>query len=242
MAPRRWLYLSGLALILAAFAGPRVVPLYDGVGFPDQPYQFMNGSNPPSPVEQTVPVRDLDQYTTTLQSLESGPQVQVFFDAGSITLPGGAPDVSLEAKPEAPTSQPTSGALAGNVYLLTVVSTPGPPKITNSRAKVFMRLPQNTTSKTPVVMVHRAAGGQWGTLTTTKTGSDVYEAQFSGVGEYALAINLAAAPPSSSAHSANKPSAAGLPLLLVAIMVGLIAISILVIRLASAKPHDPPRN
>ena len=241
MKTRRWLYLSGLVLILAAFAGPRVVPLYDGVGFPDQPYQFMNGSNPPSPVEQTVPVRDLDQYTTTLQSLESGPQVQVFFDAGSITLPGSATEVSLEAKPEAPTSRPTSGTIPGNVYLLTVVSTPGPPKITNSRAKVFMRLPQNTTSKTPVVMVHRAAGGQWGQLATTKTGNDVYEAQFAGPGEYALAVNAAAAP-SSAAHSAAKPASRSLPLLLVALLVGIIIVSIAVIRLASAKPHEPPRQ
>lgn len=237
MTPRRWLYLSGLALIAAAFIGPRVVPLYDGVGFPDLPYEFVGSSNPPSPVEQTVPAADLSQYTTTLQTLESGAQVQVFFDAGSITLPGGAPEVSLEAKPEVPAGALSPGTIPGNVYQITVTSTSGPPKIANARAKVFERLPQNTKSSTPVVMVYRPAGGRWRRLTTTKPGNDVYEAQFAGVGEYALAINAApvAATP---AASPAKPVSNHAALLLIAGLVGLIVVVIMAIRLVSVRRHE----
>lgn len=241
MTSRRWLYLSGLALIAATLIGPKVMPLYDGVGFPDLPYEYVGSTNPPSPVEQSVPAADLNQYTTTLQTLESGPQVQVFFDVGSITLPHGATEVTLEAKPETPTGTLTSGKIPGNVYLITAASNPGPPHINTDRAKIFERLPQNTPSKTPVVMVYRPEGGAWRELATTKPGNDVYEARFAGVGEYALAVDAAPSPSAKPTSPAGTPSSHQ-ALLLTALVVGLILVVLLLIRLASVKSHEPPKG
>ncbi|HEY2004536.1 MAG TPA: hypothetical protein VGH44_05485 [Candidatus Saccharimonadia bacterium] len=240
MTPRRWLFVSGLAILATALIGPRVVPLYDGVGFPDQPYQFVAGggqtNTPPSPAEQTVPESDLSQFGAALQSLEFGPQVRVNFDAQSITLPDGATEVKLTATPEAPTDQPSPGTIAGNVYLISADSTPGPPSVSNQHAQVFLRLPQNVSLKTPPVMIYRTPGGKWKQLDTTQVGSDVYEATFNGWGEYALAINL----PQPS--STPKPSSSYQLPLLAGIIIGAIVVLLATIRFRVGKKREHPKS
>jgi hypothetical protein len=208
--PQRLLLFAGLALLAAAFAGGRIVPLYDGVGFPDEPYRYLNSATPANGAEQTVTVASLGNYTTVLQTSETGPQFTANFTAGSITLPPGASAAHLAVEPAAPVDQPDGGKIYGNVYALEVSSSPRPPKINADQAGIALRLPQGSPGDpAPTVVFRTGGGGKWQPLDTTQVGADVYAGPFKGNGQYALAVGnfkiLEEAKPGTKPHTASSP-------------------------------------
>jgi hypothetical protein len=242
---RRWLLaVAAAGLLVVAIAGGVIVPLYDGVGFPDEPYRYL-GKTPlttaqPQPVEQTVPSSTLASNTVMLQSTEFGPQVAVNFTAGAITLPAGASEVHLSAIPEAASGAPASGSIAGNLYQITLSSTPGSPRIKNNLAGILLRLPQDATFRLPPVMEYRTADGQWKALNTVQTGADIYQAQFAGPGEYTLVINANGATTNRSA--AKPPAAHSTDWLLIGLGGGILLALVMVIRVLGSGLNDSKRQ
>jgi hypothetical protein len=229
--------LSALGIMAAALVGPRVVPLYDGVGFPDQPYKYVGQDNAPAAIQQEFSAADVAGPGITLQSAESGPQVKVVFAHDALTLPKGATHLHLSATPETITAQPSSGSITGNVYAIAATTGSGSLSVKPGFGTVYLRLPENVSFTSPPVMVYRRSGGQWQRLQTQQPGADIYSAPFSGSGEYAVALNTQAP---ATGESTTKQTAKHKPaLLLPALVIGLLAMIIGVIRLANTRKHDP---
>jgi hypothetical protein len=241
LRPAWWFALAGALGLAGLLVAPRVMPLYDGIGFPDQPYQYAGpaaGGSRPAPVSTTVPASQL-HTGVTLASIETGPQIKAVFGPGAITLPGSAAEVVLSATPTAPTRSSGPGKLVGNVYAVQGTSHPGPPEIKAGFANIYLRLPQQVSFSSPPVVVYRPSGAAWQVLSTTQTGADIYAADFKGWGDYALAVNVSS--PASAHSSGHTTSAHRNPALLVAAgVVALITVVIVVIRLRSSGSHGAP--
>ena len=239
MTTKRILILTGSAVLLAAAISPHVVPLYDGVGFPDEPYRYVGQTitQAPTGINQTIPVGDLNQYGAAASSQEVGPQISIYFQQQSVKLPDKA-SFTVTAAPTAPTLQPASGRVASNVYVVQTSSTSGTPRFDVGKSAVFLRLPgDKPTNK--VALVYRASdSAQWQTQPTTKTGSDIYRASFQGSGQYALATGLDQPSPAALRTEAGRlqPFLRFLPWLLFG---GVIAAAILVARYRKPKSQPP---
>jgi hypothetical protein len=221
----------------AAWTGPRVVPLYDGLGFPDQPYEYVGQNNAPQAVQQDYSADKVAGPGITLQSAESGPQVKVVFAHGSIIMPAGTDHLTVSATPEAISQQPSSAAIAGNVYRIAATG-PGTTEIKPGFAAVYLRLPQGVSFHSPPVVVFRPTDGPWRQLATLQSGNDIYSASFAGWGEYALALaSHSAGATAASAATRHRASTWWWP----AVIAGLIALMIVAIRLANTK-HVPAKK
>jgi hypothetical protein len=180
-----WLTLAGLAVSAASLAGPRIVPLYDGVGFPDEPYRYVSrpsATPPASAAVQTIPLYGLDDSVFSVVSEEGGPQVSINLSSRALSVPKPATEVVLRADPKAPTDQPAGGTIAGNVYVVSATSQPGPPSIRNQDVSLSLRLPQDVQTTIPPKIIYRTHGGKWRALNTLQVGADIYEVHFQGVG------------------------------------------------------------
>lgn len=235
----RALAAAGLALGLAWLTAPGV-PLYDGVGFPDEPYRYVQRppgvkpTQPPTPaIGQVTAGKGVSNDFFDAPSDEKGPQVEVYSSAGALT---GAPDVrsfAVRADPIAPGPAASWLTIDGNVYRLRLTSTPpGPVGLAPVTDQVWAWIALRATSSKPhhPTFVYRTtATGPWRVLHTEQTGNDIFAANVVGSGDYALAyIKQATAKPASSG---------GVPLTVIALIVtlGLIALAIVGIRIARSR-------
>src|SRR5881409_3272013 len=94
---------------LGALLSPAAVPLYDGVGFPDEPYRFVppRGDNPAA-TTATVSLRvsgGVNSGGLLANSAELGPQVSVYAPPRAFQAPAGSTaPIRLTATPVAVTS------------------------------------------------------------------------------------------------------------------------------------------
>lgn len=129
MAPRtsagwRALVVAGLAVLavvlLAPGAGP---PLYDGIGFPDDPYRWVQ---PPAGAAKTPAVTPASVTLTPSAdgtvpgaqglSAEKGPQIAFAVADGALTVPAGTRRVTLKAEAAAnPATSPAAGTLVSHL-------------------------------------------------------------------------------------------------------------------------------
>jgi hypothetical protein len=185
---------AGVALVIAWLSAPGV-PLYDGVGFPDEPYRYVQP--PPGAQGRKAPTSAAGHVSAAkgvsndffdAPSGEQGPQVEVYASAGALR---GAADVTafqVRADPIAPVG---GGSVDGNVYRLRLTSTPaGTVTLAPVTAQVWAWIALRATSSSPhgPVIVYRPGDtGAWQSLHTEKTGNDVFAANVVGPGDYALA-------------------------------------------------------
>ena len=189
----RLLALAAALLAMAWVLGPagRTPPLYDGLGFPDQPYRYVSvpagysQGQGPSTASATVEVSSGDSSTYDVSSSELGPQVEVFVNAKDLHLPPGSTLAHVRATPVATATQPSDGEVWGNVYRLSVSTDTGPGTIRAGGAldSIRMRAP---TGPPPVAGIEFDNGSGWRRLTASKIGNDIYSAPLAGVGEYAV--------------------------------------------------------
>lgn len=192
--------LLGLSIILIATAiacNKHAVPIYDGVGFPDEPYRYVN---PPSADLRTSTPPSAATATTTLtnggsaseissNSDEQGPQVVLYISPNSLTADPSATSLTITAKPVdvASSDQPTDGVVAGNGY---VVSTDSPSTFHDqmNTSIIDLRLPQAYSKTTALTgFEFRPTGSTaWKKVETLQVGSDIYQTPFKGFGEYAM--------------------------------------------------------
>ena len=196
--------LAALLLVgLGRLLSPSAVPVYDGIGAPDEPYRYVA---PPAGAAKTADatsgratsplVGGVSSYGMSVATAESGPQFSLFVPPKALATTGRSLEVAVA--PEAPTDQPSGRRIDGNVYAVTIKAA-GPVTLTPqaSLATLYLR---STTAKQPgPVMEYRAkATDPWTALKTSRGGMDVYVSSFPGPGQYALAFSATAAKKGSS--------------------------------------------
>ncbi|MFL6139348.1 MAG: hypothetical protein ACJ74O_16305 [Frankiaceae bacterium] len=242
--------LAGLALAWSAW--PATVPLYDGVGFPDEPYRFVDpppgyqaSAAPTTGTGSSAVSNGINLQSVVAQSAEQGPQVVVAIVPGDLHVPAGATKVTLRARPVGPDVQPAGGDIDGNLYRVsagtdvagTVTFQPSAGATGSASSGITMRA---TAFREPgPVMVYRPApGARWQPRPTERVGNDVYRTSFAGLGDYALAFGL----PQPGAGGSGG-SGGGLPLawlLVAALAVALVAL-VVAVRISRGRAgREPP--
>ena len=189
----RWLALSVL-FVLTWFASGAGVPLYDGVGFPDQPYRYVTvptGAKhgpAPAPALASSPVKDGSSIgEITVQSNEQGPQILLQLLPGFVLAPKAAHIAGVSATPLAPDPAPIDGKVDGNVYRLSLTSDVGTASFGPNVGDAFLYLRAASLKPAPPVMEYRPApASPWVRLHTVKAGTDIFVISFRGAGDYAL--------------------------------------------------------
>lgn len=188
------LFLSGLAVILAAMCNNKIVPLYDGVGFPDEPYRYVKKSPdlpptaPPTEAHGTSTVKNsLNNQLLYPSSQEQGPQISLFLPRNAIKTGASATKIDLYAKPIAPDSQPGNGVIAGNIYRISATSDSEEvlPNGDATIGTISLRLPKGEAAG-PIMEYRPAPNAHWRILKTNQVGTDVYQSELQGLGDFVL--------------------------------------------------------
>jgi hypothetical protein len=192
-AARRWLLLSVLGLVLAWIVAPAVVPIYDGIGNPDEPYRFVkpppgvSAGKPPTTAKVTLPVHNGVSEAGYANSAENAPQVSLYLPSGALGVSASATSVIVTAQPQAPSSPtPSDGTIASNVYRIAASAggQAAPVKGTGNQAPTLqMRAP---SAQQPGPVFERVVNGKWTDVRTLRVGNDIYQTQLSGFGDWAL--------------------------------------------------------
>jgi hypothetical protein len=126
----RGIILVALVLLGIGWAvAPRSAqPLYDGVGFPDEPYRFVQRpagtkvTKPPTVAEGTAAVTRRSNGQLDASSAEVAAQVSVTIPAGMLRVPAEPTSVKLVIRPDKPVAPPPGKYLWSNVYDITLTS------------------------------------------------------------------------------------------------------------------------
>jgi hypothetical protein len=157
--------LAGVALALAIqVAAPLGVPLYDGV-IVQEPYRYLHPIGDqigdPTSFQSSPAVAGEVSPDFVAATTENPPQVQLVVkdDAFQLTPGATALQVSITAV-EPPSVAPPDGAIAGNVYRVTVTDQAGAPlapKPCDRCITLVLRSPPDV----PTPRLERFAGGEW---------------------------------------------------------------------------------
>ena len=234
----RWL-LAGLAALLVAWlVAPAVVPIYDGPGFPDEPYRYVHAPNgkatkPPTVAKANVSVNAAGLSAAAYSnSAEQGPQIVLYLPAGSLKAPAGVTTIQVSETPLAPSPPlPTDGTITTNVYRVAATTDKGPVQIVgkseNQIPTLQMRAP---SSQQPGPVYERRTADGWQRVATLRVGQDIYQASAAEFGDYAL-VQLKDAP------KTGGSSGGGVNVGLLAVGIGLLALAgiILAIRITRSR-------
>lgn len=190
------LLVAAAVLVLGWLVAPHPVPLYDGVGMPDEPYRYVA---PPSGYRSTPPVTtaqtqiDLQGGVSCCElearSGEQGPQVALYVPRGGLRAPGDGP-LTVVAQPVAPppgAAPVAKGKFEGNAYRVSARSAAGAAALTPEGARATLQLRAlSGNTPGPKMFFRPDAGTPWRMLPTGKVGFDIFESQFVGTGDYVL--------------------------------------------------------
>lgn len=212
-----------LLVALGRLASPAAVPVYDGVGAPDEPYKYVGRSNAPAAsVSTTVPASRRSSVALTLRSAEKGPQVVLDLAADGFDVT--TPTLTITATPlAADGTQVPQGTIDGNAYRIT--ATPGA-RLRPDRAQGFLYLRAAVMTRPDPVIVHRASPtSAWTAAKTTRAGQDILATPFRATGDYAV-VSLPGAKPLSQSGGLSGTRL----LVLVGGVLLLVVLTILVLR------------
>ena len=227
------------ALLVAWLVTPAVVPIYDGAGFPDEPYRYVQSpdgkpTKPPTTAHAIVSVNAAGLSSAGYSnSAEQGPQIVLYIPAGSLQAPSGATGIAVSETPLAPTPPlPTDGTIVTNVYRVTATTPQGPVqmvgKTENQMPTLQMRAP--STRQPGPVFEHRTSTG-WARAATLRVGQDIYQASAPQFGDWAL-VQLKVAPKKAASSSGGGVNVG---LLVAGVAVLVLAGIILAIRVARTR-------
>lgn len=233
MTPRRLAGLAGVALAAAWLVAPASVPLYDGVGFPDEPYRYV--AAPPgataTPAVTTATYRVSATGSTFPETIffysgESGPQVSILLRS-TLAAPPGTRGIVFTAAPVAPDGPVPGAEVVGNVYRFTAEADPARGRVTmtprpDATGKLILRA--TTARLGPVVHFREGPGAPWRALETDRAGQDTWGTSPVGFGDYVLAY-----PPGAGLGQEEEgggSSYAVLTLSLLALVLGVILVSV----------------
>jgi hypothetical protein len=192
---RRWPALLAAVAIgwLAASGG---VPLYDGLGFPDEPYRFVG--TPPAGVKHgpaatvhfeisSATRNGANTERLDVSSDEQGPQVLLVLPPGAARVSAPGP-VTARVDALAPDAQPADGVIDGNVYRISLGAAPTTSVTLGAGAGAALVYLRGVSLKpaAPVMEFRPAATAGWRQLRSRRSGQDVFVAAFAAPGDYAL--------------------------------------------------------
>jgi hypothetical protein len=227
-------------LLVAWLAFPALVPIYDGVQFPDEPYRYVQSPNGTPTKAPTAAHANIGVNAQGLcnagysNSAEQGPQVVFYVPAGSLHAPAGATSIAVSETPLAPSAPlPTDGTIVTNVYRVAATTPQGPVQIVgkteNQMPTLQMRAP--TAQQPGPVYEHRTAAG-WTRQSTLRVGQDIYQATAPEFGDWAL-VQLKVTP--KPATSGGGGGGINVGLLVAGVAVLLLAGIIMAIRVARTR-------
>ena len=197
MPARRLWALGALLVGLGWLVTPAAVPVYDGVGVPDEPYRYVvrpagaQPTAPPTTGSASTPVaKGLSVNGLIVTTAEQTAQISLFVPPQALAAKAGP--IVVKETPEAPADQPAGMKIAGNVYLVSITSPDGPVTTTDKMAiaSLYLRAPDGSDGW---VMEYRPVRTDpWQSLDTSRGGTDSHVASFKGAGEYALARSTGA--------------------------------------------------
>ena len=222
---------AGVLLVAAGLLlSPTVVPVYDGIGQPDEPYRYVDRPDgaqvtaEPTSASMTSPVQGgLALHGMNVATKEVAPQFALFLPPRALQA-AGARTLTVTATPQAAVSDPPVGKRAdGNAYLVGF-SVPGTTLTPQAAlATVSMRA---TTAEQPPPQIHYrpAATEPWQPLQTARAGTEIYATRFPGPGQFQLVFG-----------PRPEEGSSRLPLVLVAVLVVAAAV-LVVVRLRAVRP------
>ena len=223
---RRWL--AGLGLVtLGWLASPEAVPIYDGVGAPDEPYRFASSEAPVTAVATKVPSQGRDVGPVRLQTRENGPQLLLDLPARQLVALSPPDTVEVSAQAFRPAGALPRGSFDGNGYRL--VTRPTTDVVPQTGGFVFLRAAV-MTEPDPVIVFRAGPGSPWRELATKRAGRDILATQVTALGDYAV-IRLPGSTPVKAAARDRTP-------LLFACVVVLMLVTITVIYLRNSSSED----
>jgi hypothetical protein len=228
---RRWwllLALAALAQAVAVVVTPHALPIYYGIGFPDEPYRFVDpppdyrDTKAPTTATATIPVaggRSTGGHTVA--SGEVGPQISLVIFGGALETDADVTTARVIAVPVALTGGPPPGHVWSNVYRVTFDTAAGPARLAaGTDSEIRMRAP-SPQQPGPTFYV-RHGDSDWRALDTQQPGRDIYRAELAGAGDYVLAGED---PLDVRAKDPNSEAAVGWAgLALSAVLVGLVIV------------------
>ena len=231
MRARRARFLAATAALATAWiAVPHAVPLYDGLGVPDEPYRYVSPpagyQKTPAPSSSTTTLPAANGLSTGdglyASTKEQSPQFSVFIAAGSIATPPTAKTATITITQQAPTDKTPGGPVDGNVYQVTLLADGAPTaKLATSAQDSLVALIRATSAKIAnATIYYKPAGGKWTALPSQRGGTDSFQAYFQGAGQYAVVAGSA----DGGSSSSHQVLIIGLLVLVVLAMVGAIVL------------------
>lgn len=215
----RWL--AALAVVTLGWAvTPGAVPVYDGVGTPDDPCRPLGTA---SSAQQVVQVGPASSSALSLRTAETGPQAIVDAGAGALRAASVRPS-TVSVTPVPAGTAPAQGALDSVVYR--IAATGGATVPPTAQGFLFLRA-SVMTQPDPVIVHRDLPTSAWTVLHTARPGRDVLSVPFRALGDYAV-VRL----PGSKPLSAGGLSGTRLLLLAGGVLV-LLALAVFALR----RPH-----
>ena len=181
---RRWatgLITCAGGLVVAAavqMAGPTLrPPLYDGV-VNVEPYRFLQPLGTEAggalTATRTIAVQGSLSPALAVGTPEQPPQAQLIAGSGALAMPAGTTSLTVTITPVAPAAAPLTGAVAGNVYRVSVVNQAGVAVAPAPGTEVTFAL--RDPGSTGLMRIEILTAGSWQALPTVSAAvSGTYE-------------------------------------------------------------------
>ena len=165
------------------------LPLYDGIGFPDEPYRFVQRpagaqeTKPPTVAHGTASVTGAVAGSVVAASAEVAPQISLYIPKGKLDVPAGTSKVTVTGTPVQPIATGHGQYLWSDVY--TVSASPGTTQFHagGQQATITMRA---ASGQRPQPSIAYYTGGGWHLLPTYAQGQDIYIAELNRFGQFAV--------------------------------------------------------
>lgn len=172
-----------------AIAPRSALPLYDGIGFPDEPYRFVQR---PAGAQETEPATNARGSAAVANgtsdplvaaSAEVAPQISLYIPKGRLATPAGTTRVTVTGVPTQPVPAGHGQYLWSNVY--DVTATPSDTAFTSHGQQATITL-RAASPQRPQPHIARYVDGRWELLPTYAQGQDIYIAELTGFGKFAV--------------------------------------------------------
>jgi hypothetical protein len=180
------LALLGIGWAVAPRSAP---PLYDGVGFPDEPYRFVVApqgiavTKAPTTATGSTTVTNGRSGALRAASAEQAPQISLLIPVDRLQAPGGTARIVLHATPVASVTPPSRRYLWSNVYDVAATRPGTTLRDASPPATITLRA---ATAQRPYATIERYTGQRWTALKTVAVGNDIYQATLPSLGRYAV--------------------------------------------------------
>jgi hypothetical protein len=242
---RRGLLLATIcALTVAWLTTGSPVPIYDGIGAPDEPYRYVSPplgdkvrTKPPTSAVGTASVTSGVAGVVETYTDEQGPQAQAFLTGQSLTVTASpasaavASSITVTLTPLAPETNPSGPRIDGNIYRLSWDAGTSTTNYRNDGADQFLLRAVKGPPPKATFLFRPSAADSWQRLPTNLAGADVYSALVQGQGDYALTLDAQESASSAAAIPHRRTEAVSARVVLVAGLVLIMLGVILTVRL-----------